>query len=612
MNIKLKNLLFLVIFLNSYEIICMENFSQEAADRQLLDIINNITIAQQPWPPYGCVHPSGTQLIPGIAIAGLYHKSIGFNAQPIEQAVLAHEKGRLFNSPNIFKKEKNIIEKNQIDAEKIWQPVSWNGPVEKSEPPKELLNLIKSTPSSVIEQLKSVDDNRKYILNYLLFNPKSSLQKQEKKSLIKEYISVNKIPIYETNLAIDKNFEDYLKTEFPSEPGKWNQSIDHKCKSRIDGYLNSGGKIILPLLYCILHNDTLFSQENTPMSEPSQDSIDIAKWLLYEKHGWLYIDDLFIKIITSPINKKKQVPQTMRCLALIKSYDMLKTIQTKIYPSFCNIKKEYDMLKTVQGYSFPNIKEEKERINKRLDLIDLLQFLLGNKLIVDQESLNDAFLSALHLKSDQDNTLFYKKNAKKIHQEARLILKLLSEAGANNTTEALLILVKKFANSQYTHYVETANLLLDWGADPNVLFYRDETGKKTCYLAKHSSAQATKLFTQVLLHPKRLREDDELEDFEYLKAQKLNYIMSIFNNIWKEKGQQDLYNYAINVYKFAFEARKTGNTQPLREHIINRYKSTFWGKLYYLQKTILGKISNLRNIFTKKTTFWGYQIRNNN
>ena len=151
---------------------------------------------------------------------------------------------------------------------------------------------------------------------------------------------------------------------------------------------------------------------------------------------------------------------------------------------------------------------------------------------------------------------------------------------------------------------DIVKLLLNHGADPNKLFYRDKENNKRCLL-HDATHENTSLLWDVLLNDCRIIEHDEPTDFEYLthpKDQNIKTIQSIFVNNNKKTGQQKTYAYGIKIYEFAFEALKTGDLKKLREHIINQYKKQgIWYQINYRFGKTIRKIK-IFIVYTGLTT----------
>lgn len=558
MNIKLETLFFLIFFIifNNF-LNCMDvkkEYSIEKADKQLLGIIKKINFTSQ---QSGAIAYNGGKVFvnwldvftEGKQSVNLYNTSC-FDVRPLEEAVLEHMNSNLLKNKKYSYDMGKWLDKTQRPLRLIF--LDWNGPVEKSALSLELLSCISfiknNDISAILEYLQKANEKRrKLAIHYLLSNPKaSSIPKEE---LIKKYVSLQDAPSYKCRF-IDDNINIHFEKDL-AQKAQFNNVTEllknlDEVKEMIEGYLSYGAKITLPLRYCILYNNTLYkAHESDELLDISENFKEFTLWLLCKKEGWVELDELLVQTALKCTEYSYCVRQNniilfSRCLALVKSYDMLNKARERMDNVFCKI-----------AASIINT--------------DFLQCCIDEKLVT-QKGLDNAFLAILQKKYSQHDS----------REEVR-VLKILRKAGANNLDEALLCVGKFLFNQKdlfSRNYVETIFLLLDWGADPNVLFYRDEQGIKKCYLEPYAWYGATSILIKVLFHPKRIREEDEMTDFQYLKNQKLSSIISMFGDNQKEK-QQDLYDYGENVCKLGFEACKTHNPediQKLRQHIINYYE----------------------------------------
>ncbi len=479
-----------------------------------------------------------------------------FDVRPIEDMVLKHMNGSIPEELVSYKTEKflnywkYLFDENKYKYPQMYTSYSYQntnyldlitvkyiGLVNKNIPSLKKLCLETLTQNISQDKLNELKKNNStnlpIIINYLLYDDKAP-NIMAKDKIIKHYVSFSEQNQHITNIRNqNKNFIGFLERHFYNENQLYKTFTDEKLpivKEIINDYLNEKGSILLPLIYCILHNDRLFSDFDTsdnkniwPSLNKSQfkKAKELTNWLLIEKGGQHYLKQLLYKCI---IEKYFEPKIFMHSLALVEAYNLLETTKKNLNSVMYNLIK-----------------------NNKVNIIEML-----------------------------------------------INLKLCTNQVLNET----LTLAGKEKN------FDIVKLLLKHSADPNKLFYRDKENNKRCLLCC-ARYEDTQLLINLLLNKFRIIDKDEPTDFEYLthpKDQNIKTIQSIFVNNNKKIGQQEIYEYAMEVYKLAFEAQKTGDPKKLREHIINQYKKqSIWYKLNYRFGKTIRKIKDF-TIYTGLTT----------
>ena len=429
----------------------------------------------------------------------------------------------------------NKKNKKVDNFELINRPVTWIGPTKND------CQSLNSLSVRNLFETKSYDDIISYLENikksstsdvfnkyvyYILFDPRVPKVELEKKlNIIEKYVASAQDKVnYENFVELSsKNLEKYLKQKFTIENGCLDSELPN-IMEKIGIYLDNGADITIAIRRCIVCNDFLFSGGNTSDKNKVTLSLDqsteLAKFLLCTRNGWEYL--------ACTLANNYYSKYFMRYLALIRAYKV-----------FSQAKKQMESVVYDLAYNGCNL--------KRLSLII-------DQGLYTEDTLNKALLKCI----------------KRGRRYSEMIC-LLIKSGANNFDEALRLAGKNI-NQQ-----ECIKILLDEGANPNELFYRNKQGEKCCYLSSiwgHNYNTGfykgtENLLFRVLLDSRRVRDEDETSDIKYIKDQNIQSVYSVFDN-GKDKGQKDLFEYVIKAYKLAFEALKTKDTRKLCKHIMEQ------------------------------------------
>ena len=624
----------------------VEKSFEQKADKQLLKLIGEITLdGRHTEHGFTCSgfayngekifrgHDGGNYSCPMTNKLNDYHdlKDTSYLwTKPIESMVLTHIHGTLKKPGNKY----HLYDPCDYDEEyrrKYYRPknhppltldnhINWKGPVKIisiTQEKKELIQNANKNKETLKEllygyKIENNTDKLNALAFYLLYDPKSPIcNRQLKKctdcfsilngiyklkknifkidelsklNIIKLYIPSAKQERHKNKLKnLNKNFETYLKENFSFEIFDYSDKVD-TLKQNINMYLKKKGNIILPLKYCVLKNDALFSNEVNAASLLEKYK-KFAEWLLVEKCGQHYIDKLFsecarIKIIKDEYGNITRTENTnkkifMRCLSLVRAYRLLKPACKQLEPVICEMAYfgKVEWLKTIIDINDLNLKNEKKILSTALP----------------------------HVFCKVDTAI----NQEHLKQEHLEIIRYLISVGATDCIDDALVLAGMLRN------FSAVEVLLDSGADPNRLFYKDGNNKKRCYLRK-AWYQNTLILMSVLSHPDRNIEPDEPTDFEYLthkKDQKFKSTLSMFDisffsflNYYSffDNKKMNKYNYSMKVLKLALKARrkkKKEDIQKVRNHVITRYKQGWIG---YIDCLLFG--TKVENGIRKKAT----------
>ncbi|MFA6065636.1 MAG: hypothetical protein WC707_00460 [Candidatus Babeliaceae bacterium] len=556
------NKIFILLVLFFYGDVCYA-MTLSTEDQQLSKIIKNIEVKSEEGCSRGIAydgrhiywdyHPGEWVGTATGQIGGMERWVGNLDIRPIERAVLnLRQEPRENNSYYSYSYDESRYSKKKYKF--VFPYIAWNGDVKM---PRHLCASItrrtnhpKSDCKVIIEDNKMKLGDIKMLLDYLIFDPAAMqltydgkrINHAVRQELISKYIPIeNKIEYTSYMQSTDffkKNFYDLKKCNYSME----------ELKILIEQGLNLHADMTVILRLFVLNNDMLFSQDKNC----SSGEYELAEWLLHEKNGRDYLSILLAQSAEDIFKKKKYCGKDCfqdsgNCTLVDNDFngdfslwdcDEAVSVFTRCFA----LAEKYNVVADAQQYMGNSIK-----LAVKNGYIDLLQFFIDKKLCT-QDSLNEALFSA---------QTSYHVPLKKVLN----VIKALKGAGANNFTEALRKVEKSF---------DLVPCLLEYGADPNVLFYRDEKGIKKLKLPTYRYSVITKSLQALLLSPKRIIDNDEPSDTEYLKAE-VHTINSIFDK--KKKVQKDLYNYAIHVYGLAFEAQKTGKYDQLKWYILQKHQS---------------------------------------